>query len=223
VVALLYRQQTTGVCGSVESSLLNTSALIQLLRACDPVRDPGPRLDEDRLGYSSSQRLYQLRDAWICVCATTSEQRASFERAIRGWDIVPGEGVGSSSEDEQLSAALAIALSLKSLEQVTAHFTSNNFGQWTVCQSLEERARGDKELFVEVVQPPWGSLLEPLKMPVFKGQQSSPVAGAAARPGEDDERILSWLSLGQEALEALIDCGAMNREPAAVTFTASSV
>jgi hypothetical protein len=79
-VATLYQRQTAGHAGSVQAYLLNTSAFVQLFGLTDPP-SPGGRLNEDRWGYAADQRLYQTRDGWIAVAAT-SPARQAFAEAL---------------------------------------------------------------------------------------------------------------------------------------------
>jgi crotonobetainyl-CoA:carnitine CoA-transferase CaiB-like acyl-CoA transferase len=100
-------------------------------------------------------------------------------------------------------------------------FGRAGFADWTVVRTLEEAAR-DGEDFVQVPQEPWGFLLQPRLLPRYDGDQRPDVAGAAGAPGRDDAAVLRRYGLSGQH-EALLDSGAMRREPGPTTLQASSV
>ncbi|HVB52117.1 MAG TPA: CoA transferase [Acidimicrobiales bacterium] len=224
-VAVLYQQQVTGRSGSVEASLLNTSAFIQLHRLCSPELLPAPTLDADRLGYAADQRLYELSDKWICVAATSEEQRSAFSRAAQrlGFETVGDDATASQRADGPIACSLETAFKVLTLEEVARLFSDAGFDQWTQCFTLEERARSDSYHFQPVPQQPWGAVLEPRRMPEFVGQREITLRGAAEDPGLDDVTALGWLDAGDDEREALIVAGALRREPKPATLIASTV
>jgi crotonobetainyl-CoA:carnitine CoA-transferase CaiB-like acyl-CoA transferase len=215
-VATLYQRQTAGRGGAVEAALVNTSAFVQLFRLTDPPT-PGAQLDPDRWGYAADQRLYQLRDGWIAVAATSPAARQAFAAAL------PLAGVHEDGWQVHGPAATAFAqvLAQMSTSEAGELFGRAHFADWTVVRTLEETARSSED-FVQVPQEPWGHLLEPRLLPRYNGDRRPPVAGAAAAPGRDDAEVLRRYGLtGQH--EALLASGAMQAEPGETTLQASSV
>jgi crotonobetainyl-CoA:carnitine CoA-transferase CaiB-like acyl-CoA transferase len=215
-VATLYQRQTAGHAGAIEAALVNTSAFIQLFRLTDPP-SPVAQLDPDRWGYTAGQRLYQLRDGWICVAATSPTGRQAFAAALAAADVRDtGEEVHGPA-----ATALARVLAQMTVEDAGELFGRAGFADWTVVRTLEEAAR-DGEDFVQVPQEPWGFLVQPRLLPRYDGDQRPDVAGAAGAPGRDDAAVLRRYGLSGQH-EALLDSGAMRREPGPTTLQASSV
>jgi crotonobetainyl-CoA:carnitine CoA-transferase CaiB-like acyl-CoA transferase len=215
-VATLYQRQTAGHAGAIEAALVNTSAFIQLFRLTDPP-SPGARLDPDRWGYAAGQRLYQLRDGWICVAATSPAGRRAFAAVLAAADA------GDAGQEVHGPAATALArvLAEMTVEDAGELFGRAGFADWTVVRTLEEAAR-DGEDFVQVPQEPWGLLLQPRLLPRYDGDRRPDVTGAAGAPGRDDAAVLRRYGLSGQH-EALLDSGAMRREPGPTTLQASSV
>jgi crotonobetainyl-CoA:carnitine CoA-transferase CaiB-like acyl-CoA transferase len=215
-VATLYQRQTAGRAGAIEAALVNTSAFIQLFRLTDPP-SPVAQLDPDRWGYAAGQRLYQLRDGWICVAATSPAARQAFAAALAATDV------RDTSQEVHGPAATTLArvLAQMSVEDAGELFGRAGFADWTVVRTLEEAAR-DGEDFVQVPQEPWGLLLQPRLLPRYDGDRRPDVTGAAGAPGRDDAAVLRRYGLSGQH-EALLDSGAMRREPGPTTLQASSV
>ncbi len=216
-VATLYQRQTAGHAGSVQAYLLNTSAFVQLFGLTDPP-SPGGRLDEDRWGYAADQRLYQTRDGWIAVAATSPAARQAFAEALAL--------AGCPDADREVhgltATAFAQALGELDLAAVADLFDQAGFADWTAVRTLEQTARADSEDFVRVAQEPWGFLVEPRLLPRYAGDQRPPVTGAAAAPGRDDAEVLHRYGLDGRR-DALVASGAMRSEPGQSTLQASSV
>jgi crotonobetainyl-CoA:carnitine CoA-transferase CaiB-like acyl-CoA transferase len=216
-VATLYRRQAAGHAGSVEACLLNTSAFVQLFGLTDPP-PAGGRLDEDRWGYAADQRLYQARDGWIGVAAASPAARQAFAAAL----ALAGCPDAGREVHGLTAAAFAEALAELDVAAVADLFGRAGFADWTVVRTLEQAARADDDDFIRVAQEPWGFLRQPRLLPRYAGDQRPPVTGAAAAPGRDDAGVLDRYGLaGQHG--ALVDSGAMRREPGPVTLQASSV
>ena len=215
-VATLYQRQSAGRAGAIEAALLNTSAFIQLFSLTDPP-SPRPRLDRDRWGYAVDQRLYQLRDGWICVAASSAADRDAFAAAARlaGCDLRGGEVHGAAA------GALSSALARLDLAGAGELFGRAGFRAWTPVLTLEQTARRSDD-FVAVPQDPWGTLLQPRRLPRYDGDERPPVAGAAGAPGRDNAGVLSRFGLSAE-LDRLVTSGAMSAEPGPVRLQASSV
>jgi crotonobetainyl-CoA:carnitine CoA-transferase CaiB-like acyl-CoA transferase len=220
-VATLYQRQAAGHAGSVEACLLNTSAFVQLFGLTDPP-SPGGRLDEDRWGYAADQRLYQARDGWICVAAASPAARQAFDAALALTGCaVPIPGAGREVHG-LTAAAFAEALAELDLAAVADLFGRAGFADWTTVRTLAQTARADDDDFVRVAQEPWGFLRQPRLLPRYAGDERPPVTGAAAAPGRDDAGVLDRYGLAGRH-DALIESGAMRREPGPVTLQASSV
>lgn len=216
-VATLYQRQAAGHAGSVEACLLNTSAFVQLFGLTDPP-SPGGRLDEDRWGYAADQRLYQARDGWICVAAASPAARRAFAAAV----ALAGCPDAGREVHGLTAAAFAEALAERDVAAVADLFGQAGFADWTTVRTLEQAARADDGDFVRVAQEPWGFLRQPRLLPRYAGDQRPPVTGAAAAPGRDDAAVLGRYGLAGRH-DALIESGAMRREPGPVTLQASSV
>jgi crotonobetainyl-CoA:carnitine CoA-transferase CaiB-like acyl-CoA transferase len=193
-VATLYQRQTTGHAGSVEACLLNSSAFVQLFGLTDPP-SPGGRLDPDRWGYAADQRLYQARDGWIAVAATSPAARRAFAAALAR--------AGCPDTDRAVhgltAAAFAEALAELDVAGVADLFGRAGFADWTQVRTLEQTAQRQAA-----------------------GDQRPPVTGAAAAPGRDDAAVLDRYGLAGRR-DALVESGTMRREPGPVTLQASSV
>ncbi len=215
-VATLYQRQRSGRSGAVEASLLNTSAFIQLFSLADP-RPPGLALDPGRWGYAADQRLYQVRDGWICVAATSQQARAAFGAAARqagGSD--PGRLVHGPA-----AVQFARLLATMDTAAVGELFEQAGFTSWTPVRTLEDAARASED-FVRIPQDPWGSVIQPRLLPRYRGDDRPAVAGAAGAPGRDDAEILRRYGLAAER-DRLVASGAMRQEPGPVRLQASSV
>lgn len=215
-IATLYQRQVAGRAGAIEAALLNTSAFIQLFGLTDPP-SPRLRLDRDRWGYAVDQRLYRLRDGWICVAATSVADRETFAAAARliGCDLPEREVHGPAAE--ALSGALA------GLDTVSAGqlFGRAGFRAWTPVLTLEQTARRSDD-FVAVPQDPWGTLLQPRRLPRYEGDERPPVVGTAGASGRDNAEVLGRYGLAAQ-LDRLVASGAMQAEPGPVSLQASSV
>jgi len=216
-VATLYQRQTTGHAGSIEACLLNSSAFVQLFGLTDPP-SPAPRLDPDRWGYAADQRLYQVRDGWIGVAATSPAGRRAFAAAL----ALAGCPDTDRAVHGLTAAAFADALAELDLAGVADLFGRAGFADWTEVRTLEQTARADDDDFVRVAQEPWGFLRQPRLLPRYAGDRRPPVTGAAAAPGRDDAAVLGRYGLADRR-DALIESGTMRREPGPVTLQASSV
>ncbi|MGD0243294.1 MAG: CoA transferase [Streptosporangiaceae bacterium] len=216
-VATLYQRQTTGHAGSVEACLLNSSAFVQLFGLTDPP-SPAGRLDPDRWGYAADQRLYQARDGWIAVAATSPAARQAFAAAL----ALAGCPDTDRAVHGLTAAAFAEALAELDLAGVADLFGRAGFADWTRVRTLEQTARADDDDFIRVAQEPWGFLRQPRLLPRYAGDQRPPVTGAAAAPGRDDAAVLDRYGLAGRR-DALVESGTMRREPGPVTLQASSV
>jgi CoA-transferase family III len=94
------------------------------------------------------------------------------------------------------AAAFAEAPAELDVAAVADLFGRAGFADWTTVRTLEQTARADDDDFIRVAQEPWGFLRQPRLLPRY---------GLAGQHG------------------ALVDSGAMRREPGPVTLRASSV
>ena len=86
MVQALYHRDRTGEGQFVDTSimyaqLLNASIAWSL--ADGSRHGDRPSLDAMQLGYHATQRLYETADGWLCVAATTDEQRSALATVAR--------------------------------------------------------------------------------------------------------------------------------------------
>jgi len=217
-VATLFQRQTSGRAGTVEAALLNSSAFVQLLSMSDPPQPPSG-LDTHRFGYAADQRLYQLRDGWICVAAQSNADRQAFAAVLADLHC---EG-GDPAVDGRTAASLAAALAGSSIAAAADVFSRAGFAAWAAVRTLEQAARAGDGDFVEVAQLPWGGVLETRLLPRYDGDERPPVRGAAGAPGSDDQQVLARHGVSAQLRDELIAAGALRSEPPAVAFHASTV
>jgi crotonobetainyl-CoA:carnitine CoA-transferase CaiB-like acyl-CoA transferase len=218
-IATLYQRQTSGRAGEIEAALLNTSAFVQLFSIADPPPRGGARLDRDRWGYAADQRLYQVRDGWICVAANGAAARQAFIAAVGASGCRYADRMVHGPTATQFAAALAVMTA----DEAAALFAGAGFTHWARVATLEEAARAGGGDFVEVPQEPWGSVLQPRLLPRYDGDARPPVTGAAGAPGRDDAEVLRRYGISPAERAGLIADGAVLAQPGPVTLTASSV
>jgi crotonobetainyl-CoA:carnitine CoA-transferase CaiB-like acyl-CoA transferase len=169
-VATLYQRQTAGHSGSVEACLLNSSAFVQLFGLTDPP-SPGGRLDPGRWGYAADQRLYQVRDGWIGVAATSPAARQAFAAAL----ALAGCPDAGREVHGLTASAFAEALAELDVAGVADLFSRAGLADWTTVRTLEQTARADDDADAEV-----------LRRYGLDGQRDALVASGATRsePGQ---------------------------------------
>ena len=211
--ALLHKRRT-GRGSVIETNLLNTAALFQTRSLVAPGFDGEPRLDEGRLGYSMLQRLYQTEDGWICVNAAKPADLAVLRHIVARYGVDVPDADGSSTSGE-LPARLEEVFVGFGTEHWEKEFTSHGFRAWTRVASLEQFARRPRGLFTRLQQDPWGEVLQPDR-PVRFGQfpaMQPLTVGAPAVPGMDTRNVLREAGFSPEEIDALIDAGAIERNP----------
>ena len=90
VMALLGRARGAAV-ESVEASLMMTATVFQseAVAALAADRSSENPVGEDLRGPSAGRRLYQAKDGWFTMCATTSEQERAVSRVLELDEISP--------------------------------------------------------------------------------------------------------------------------------------
>lgn len=216
-VAALYRRHVAGVPSAVETSLLSTSAFIQMHRMARPTRGAELRLDEPRTGYTWAQRLYRLADGWICVAANDAAQRAALTA------VAAEVGVSVADGETALDLpALTAVLGGWDTAEVTRRFAAHGLTAWTEVSTLDGLARRRDDLFIAVPQSPWGTVLQPRRLPEFTVADHA-LTGAPPRPGEHNDQVWTLFGFDQGDRDRLVDLGVMRSEPPTVSMFATSV
>jgi crotonobetainyl-CoA:carnitine CoA-transferase CaiB-like acyl-CoA transferase len=210
ILSALYRRLESGAGASIESGLLHAAALFQARSLVVPAVPGEPKVDRQRLGFSAYERLYRAADGWICVAATNVIERralASIAGVARA-DRAPVNG--------KLARALAKRIGELSIADLGRTFEAAGVASWCVARTLEEAARSQDELFVEVTQEPWGQLLQPRRSVTFSGIDPGPLAGSPVLVGGDASQVLKEFGFGDEDLDELKSAGIIPPEPVRV-------
>jgi crotonobetainyl-CoA:carnitine CoA-transferase CaiB-like acyl-CoA transferase len=99
-LAALYAREHTGEGQVVQTSLASVSVMLQSGELVSyGGRPPAPIGGRDYAGPRASHRLYQCRNGWICVAASTPDQMEGLLRALNLFELANG-----SSQAELLAA-----------------------------------------------------------------------------------------------------------------------
>ena len=208
-VAALVARERTGRGQRVDVSLFRTAYAAQAGEMVDyPGRPPLPVGGRDFAGSSAGARLYACRDRWLCVVASSPDERAALGR-LAGTvlaDDAPADG----------AAAQAVAAFLASLPRADALARLDAAGvPAAACLDFDELFTDDflaARFFTTQDHPELGRLQMPGPFIRFSAtpivyQRSAPLLGAG---GAD---VLAALGYAPERIARLVADGVVGRSP----------
>jgi crotonobetainyl-CoA:carnitine CoA-transferase CaiB-like acyl-CoA transferase len=113
-LAALYAREQTDQGQVVQTSLASVSVMLQSGELVTyPGRPPAPVGGRDFAGPRAGQRLYQCRDGWVCIAASTPEQMAGLMSALdlaESAKEVPATDLFGAEGNGTLASVIAAAL-----------------------------------------------------------------------------------------------------------------
>ena len=201
MVQALYHRDRTGEGQFVDTSiiyaqLLNASIAWSL--ADGSRHGDRPSLDAMQLGYHARYRLYETADGWLCVAATTEEQRSALAAVL---------GVDKVTDDAPRSAALEPVFRTRSAAQWFASLDAAGVPVEVSTPRLRarplRRPRDHREGLGRGVPPPDRRGHGPVRAAVRLGGDAGCRAGPTAHAGPEHTRDPAELGYDDDHIDKL--------------------
>jgi crotonobetainyl-CoA:carnitine CoA-transferase CaiB-like acyl-CoA transferase len=202
MVQALYHRDRTGEGQFVDTSimyaqLLNASIAWSL---ADGTRHGDrPSLDAMQLGHHATQRLYETADGWLCIAATTDEQRSALATVL-GVDKVADATAFAALEPAFRTRSAAQWFASLDTAGVPCEISNPDF----VLDLFDDPEMIEKGWVTKYRHPIVGEM-EQFGLLFDFAETPGVVQGPSLVPGQDTRAILHELGYDDDRIDALAD------------------